>query len=107
MKDSLEPPTDEGDAPTDAVRPSEIQVDQHPIVAAAVEALKAFGGDLERESAAMLLPFWRHWWELSEREIAAILDRFEQGDPQAPPVTGRAVRGGGRISGPSTVARDA
>jgi len=48
----------------------------HPIVRYAENALRAFGGELDRETAAALLPMWRHAGELTERERDAVLQRF-------------------------------
>jgi hypothetical protein len=48
----------------------------HPIVAVAVEALRAFGDDLDRVTVAILLPAWRHARELSDREFRSVLAAF-------------------------------
>jgi len=48
----------------------------HPIIDEAERQLRAFGDDPTRERAALLLPFWSHYHELSPREVAAVLDRF-------------------------------
>jgi hypothetical protein len=87
--------------PPDDARASETPTDQRPIVAAAVASLKAFGVDLERESAAIMLPFWAHFWKLSAPEVEAVLGAFPIGDPPDTTETGRAARGGGWISGAS------
>ena len=53
----------------------------NPIVQLAVRELRRewLGDqkDLTREVAARLLPEWEHYSELSPREVAAILARFE------------------------------
>jgi len=56
-------------------------VDGNPIIDTAETALRAFGVDLDRGAAARLLKFWGHYRELSERESAAVLDRFPTADP--------------------------
>lgn len=48
----------------------------NPIVARALAALSAFGGDLDRVQAERLLRMWAHFAELSPREVDAILYRF-------------------------------
>lgn len=68
-------------------RPSETPVDRHPIVVAAVESLRAFGAHLDRENATMILPMWAHFFELSAREVAAVLACFPVEAPPAAPTT--------------------
>jgi hypothetical protein len=53
----------------------------HPTDAAAVidvaeRALKAFGGDLSRERASILLRSWKYRDDLTDADRAALLDRF-------------------------------
>ncbi len=48
----------------------------HPIVAVAIDALAAFGDDLDRVTVAILLPAWRHARELSDREFRSVLAAF-------------------------------
>jgi hypothetical protein len=90
--------------PADGVPPSAIPVEQHPIVLAAIASLKAFGSmQMDRENAALILPMWAHYWELSEREISAVYEYFTPDDDEestADPEAPVAHPGGGWISGP-------
>lgn len=52
----------------------------HPVVSVAVAALRHFGDELDRATAAMLLPMWRHFAELSDREYRSVLLAFPAGD---------------------------
>jgi hypothetical protein len=47
-----------------------------PAVTAAVNALRAFGDDIDRDTAEQLLIMWRHTPELTDRERAAVLAQF-------------------------------
>jgi DNA-binding CsgD family transcriptional regulator len=49
-------------------------------------ALRVFADDLTRDQAALLLPLWRGYGELSDRERTATINRF--GSTQ-PPTQGR------------------
>jgi hypothetical protein len=49
----------------------------HDIVAAAVLALSAFGGDMDEETAEKLLQMWKRRHELSADQLVAVLDVFE------------------------------
>jgi hypothetical protein len=55
--------------------PAPDEYDGNPIIDKVVEALTAFG-DIDRDQAAALLPFWQHYRELTAREVAAVLRRF-------------------------------
>lgn len=48
------------------------------MVAAAVLALSAFGGDLDQDQAAELLPMWKRYRELSEDDRVEVLGAFEE-----------------------------
>jgi hypothetical protein len=50
--------------------------ESNPVVRQAVEALSAFGGDLSYGQAQRLLPAWRFYSELTDRERTAVLARF-------------------------------
>jgi len=50
--------------------------DAHPIVVEAWRALIAFGADLDRAQATVLITMWCHRVELSEREWRAVMRRF-------------------------------
>lgn len=52
----------------------------NPVVDAAEQALRAFGGDISHADACLLLPMWTHYPRLSPRERDAVLARFE--DPE-------------------------
>jgi hypothetical protein len=68
-------------------------------VTEAVEALQAFG-ELTRDQAATVLPYWRHYSTLGERGAAAVLRRFPPADPvDAAVEAGEPHPGGGWISG--------
>jgi hypothetical protein len=77
--------------------------DGNPAVTLAVAALRTFGGTLTRVEATALLRWWEHYTELSPREIAAVLRRFEAGEDAIQQAeSGVAQPGGGWISGPSS-----
>ena len=46
----------------------------------AERALRAFGGDLSRESAAVLLTMWRYGHDLTPADRSAVLGRFRAVD---------------------------
>ena len=48
----------------------------------AVEALKAFAGDLDREQASMLLGMWQHRESLTPRDAADVLGQFPAKEEQ-------------------------
>lgn len=50
--------------------------DESPVVRLAVSAVRCFGGDIDRETASMLLPMWRYVTDLTHDEIEAVLRRF-------------------------------
>ena len=50
--------------------------DGNPVIQTAVDALRAFGGELFRHEAVKLLPMWAHYRQLTSREISAILARI-------------------------------
>lgn len=64
-------------------------------VRAAEMALRDFGAD-RREAAAVILPFWRHYAGLSERERLAVLDRFDA-QPWPGCITSAARRAAGAV----------
>jgi hypothetical protein len=45
--------------------------------------LRAFGGDIDRATARMLLKFWKHLHQLSPREGVAVLKRLPRKGEQA------------------------
>jgi hypothetical protein len=47
------------------------------IVAAAVLALSAFGGELDQDQAETLLSMWKRKNELSPDDLAEVLEEFE------------------------------
>jgi len=49
----------------------------HPIIDLVARQLRAFG-DLTREQAAQVLPYWAHFARLTPREVAAVLARFPE-----------------------------
>jgi hypothetical protein len=49
---------------------------EDPLVDEAVEALRAFAGDIAREQVAVLLPHWVRWRDLDRPQRAAILRAF-------------------------------
>jgi hypothetical protein len=49
----------------------------------AERALRAFGGDVTREQAAMLLTMWKYGADLSPADTTAVLDRFRSVDTMA------------------------
>jgi hypothetical protein len=48
----------------------------HTIADVAVAALIAFGGDLRRERAAMVLKMWRYYTDLTPEDVDAVLAHF-------------------------------
>lgn len=53
------------------------------IVDVAERALRAFGGDVTREQAAMLLVSWKYSRDLTPADRTAVLDRFRSVDALA------------------------
>jgi len=51
----------------------------HPIVDLVERQLRAFG-DLTRDQAVDVLPYWAHYARLTDRERAAVLDRLPAAD---------------------------
>ena len=56
-------------------RPLGSPIDQDT-VDLALNALRAFGGELTADQAVRLLPMWRYFASLSAEEIGAILARY-------------------------------
>lgn len=56
--------------------PRHILPADHPIVAAALDALHHFSDDLDRSTACLLLGMWAHVRELSDREYRSVLAAF-------------------------------
>lgn len=50
------------------------------VVDVAERALRAFGGELTREQAAMLLTMWKYQSDLTGDDRAAVLGRFRSVD---------------------------
>lgn len=50
----------------------------------AERALRQFSGDLDRDTAARLLPMWRYDCDLTPADRREILDRFKAGPPADP-----------------------
>lgn len=79
----------------------------NPAVRAAERALRLFGEHvpsdivMTRADAERLLPLWSHFLELSPREVAAVLARFDRpAEPVADePERPQPSRGGGWLSG--------
>lgn len=63
------------------------------LVTVAVESLRSFAGELDRDLADQLLAHWRFAKLMSEAEIAAVLRRF---DPPAPVPDHEGWHAGGR-----------
>lgn len=76
--------------------------EDHPSVARAVEALRGFGGDLDRDAAVELLPHWRHLDDLDRDQYRRVLAAFPSADAPASPEPGTALPGGGWADGTPT-----
>ena len=45
-------------------------------------ALRAFGDELSRDDAVLLLAMWQHRLSLTDREVLSVLARFGEPGPQ-------------------------
>jgi hypothetical protein len=57
---------------------------QDELADVAERALRAFGGEVTREQAAMLLTMWRYAGDLTPADRTAVLDRFRSVDDRQP-----------------------
>ena len=70
------------------------------LVRRAVLQLRGFGDDLNQGTVRRLLPYWRHFRELSAQEMLAVVDQFPDGPAGDDTEAGVIMPGGGWISGP-------